>query len=109
VPLNTEIKRDGKVWNPTGGWDYFALSCMYTAACKEAIPEENFNEDTKWGELEDGKYVDFSMIPIYYLDWEVPLVKKGKQTLKQRHYFGNDNRNITLLPGDTLRAWRSHN
>lgn len=104
MPLVVEILRKGKPLKIT--WDYFALSCMYTAAVKEAAPDTEYQEGKTFGDLPEGKYVDFSMTPIYYLDWPVPLVKKGQQTLKRRHEFAEGK--LVLLPGDVLKAWREY-
>lgn len=121
MPLETEVLRDGEAREDIG-WDYFALSCMYTVAIKEGAPNHKglLKDDKTFGELEDGEWIDFSMTPIYYL--EVPgckLVTHGSQKVRNRHVF---NRNaetdkdgnpiepdlLIFEPGDVLRAWRSH-
>lgn len=120
MPLEVEILRDGKP--RILSWDYFTLSCMYTVAIKEGAPDhEGLLSDGKtFGELEEGEWVDFSMVPIYYLD--VPgckLLEKGSQKVKNRHIFnrmrdsdedGNPVEPDLLVfePGDVLRAWRSY-
>ena len=105
MPLVTEILRDGETLEVR--WDYYTLSCMYTAAVKEAAPFVEYQDGKTFGDLEEGKFVDFSMTPIYYLDWPVPLVKKGKQVLKREHVFKiSSEREIVLKPGDILKAWR---
>ena len=109
MPLATEIKRDGETLNPPWGWDYFTLSCMYTAAVKEAAPETEYQDGKTFGDLPEGIYVDFAWTPIYYLDWDIPLIKKGQQILKQEHRFQRTrDHDFVLKPGDVLRAWREY-
>lgn len=109
MPLITEILRNGETREDIN-WDYATLSCMYTVAVKEADPEQEYQPGKTYGNLEEGKYVDFSMTPIYYLDWpKVPLVSKGRQTVKKRHaFFEGTEYELIFEPGDVLRAWREH-
>jgi hypothetical protein len=108
MPLEVEVLRNGKMVKHT--WDYFTLSCMYTAAIKETAPDTPINGKCKnFGELPEGGWVDFSMAPIYYLEIpQCPLVSRGKQTLTRRHEFRYDEeRTVIFEAGDILRAWRS--
>lgn len=102
MPLNIEVLRGGEARKLS--WDYFTLSCCYTAALKEGDPEFEYAEGKKFGELEEGQWVDFSMAPIYYLDSKAPLLKNGRQVLHRTHKFGE----LTLEAGDEIRAWRSY-
>lgn len=110
MPLETEVRRNGEMVSME--WDYFGLSAMYTAAVKEGAPEYEYEKGKTFGDLKDGQWVDFSMAPIYYLDINCDLVKKGSQVLKDRHRFQGRNadhevvREVVLEPGDVLRARR---
>jgi hypothetical protein len=110
MPLNTEITRNGKPAD-LGDWDYDLLSIMYTVATGEADPDRQINDDVTFGEaVEQGKFMNFEMVPIYYLDWPIPLIQLGKQTLKEDHTYRLSNgRTIELKAGDVLRAYRSSN
>lgn len=107
MPLNTEIVRNGKALEVK--WDYAVLSAMYTAAVQEAEPKREYKEGSAFGDLEDGHFVDFSLAPIYYLNWKTPLVSSGKQTLERQHtfYLYEDQDPLVLEPGDILRAYRT--
>lgn len=107
MPLNTEITREGEPL--VTRWDGTTLSAMYTAAVQEAEPDREFSEGRTFGDLEDGQYVSFDMVPIYYLDWDVPLVKEGRQVLERSHTFDlwTDHPPLELTAGDVLRAYRS--
>ena len=105
MPLRTQIWRDGEELELR--WDYPTLSAMYTAAVVEADPNLEYRDGLKFGDLGTGEYVDFSMVPIYYLNWPtVPLVSKGRQTLENDHTFFLPGEVLELKPGDELRAWR---
>ena len=101
MPLVTEIIRDKKPLDIM--WDYNVLSCMYTAAVKDAAPDIRVNDKLTFGEVPEGRFIDFSMVPIYYLTWDIPLVKKGSQKLKRDYNFPGI---VELKRGDVLRAWR---
>ena len=82
------------------------MGAMYTAALKEAAPHIEVNDDLTFGDLMDGQWVDFSNLPLYYMEG-CPLLEDGEQILERRHLFkSGDDREILLLPGDILRAWR---
>lgn len=114
MPLNTEVLR----FNPKLQrleprkdivWDYFALSAMYTVAVKEGAPKTEYQDGKCFGDLKEGQWVDFSMAPIYYLDWPCKLIKKGEQIVKETHVFNAGTENeLEFRAGDVLRAWRSH-
>lgn len=119
MPLETQVLRRNVKFLPEHErgwesvdhiWDYFTLSCMYTAAIKETAPDTPINGEVEnFGELPEGAWVDFSLTPIYYLNIpECPLVSRGKQTLSRRHEFRyNDERTVVFEAGDILKAWRS--
>lgn len=111
MPLEVEVLRDGEPRQLS--WDYFTLSCMYTVAIKEGAPNHKglLADDKTFGELKEGEWIDFSMVPIYYLD--IPgckLVEKGTQKVKRHHEFYDKDGNVVLEfePGDVFRAWRSY-
>jgi hypothetical protein len=109
MPLVLEIKRNGERVNP--GWDYFALSCVYTAAMKEASPETRINDEFTYGDIPEESWVDWSRCPIYYMAG-CPLLEKGRQTLGRDHSFSTlddsgKRREFKLLKGDELKAYRS--
>jgi hypothetical protein len=108
MPLETQVFRNN-VPRKDIVWDFFTLSCMYTVAIKEAAPEYEYQEGKKFGDLEDGEWIDFSMAPIYYLDIpKCPLVKRGEQTLLETHTFDRgEGKSLIFLPGDRLTAYRS--
>lgn len=110
MPLETQIMRAGVPRKVT--WDYFTLSCMYTVAIKEDAPEtpirRNDGTEATFGDLGEGEWIDFSMEPIYYLDIDCGLVKRGKQTVRFTHKFDRpDGNRLIFKPGDILTAWRS--
>lgn len=75
----------------------------------ESIPDKEWDEGRTWRDLEgQGKFVDFSMAPIYYMN--IPLIRRGKHVLKRDHTFviNNDGTTLELKKGDILRAWRSY-
>lgn len=109
MPLNVEVRRQGDTLKLR--WDHFALSAVFTAAFKEGMPEQKVNDDLTFGGLAPGQWVDFSLAPVYWMEG-IDLLDKGEQTLKMRHEFksmrDDEEVKITLLPGDVLKAWRSH-
>ena len=104
MPLNTQILRNGENFNP-GGWDFFALSCIFTAAFQEADPDGEYAEGRTWDSIEEPQWVDFSAAPIYAMGG-CPLLEVGEQVLEADHKYESD-RVIELKAGDKLRAWRS--
>lgn len=113
MPLATSITRGGETLKLK--WSYYPLSCMFTAACIEAIPDFQITEQYTFGELPYVEYenetyrtrVDFELVPIYYLDWDVPLLLEGRQTLEEEHRFIHEKEGpLILLPGDELYARR---
>lgn len=139
MPLNTEILRGGE--RLPVRWSGSMLNAFLTVAVVEALPEEPVNADKElgltygdlveevetahdeWGdEIEvvgDCSYservVDFGMMPVYYMGWDVPLWKEGRQTLVSDHRYVvstrfNDRTYASLVElkaGDVLRMWRS--
>jgi hypothetical protein len=115
MPLVVEITRAGERVKPKGGWDYPVLSAVYTAALVEASPDLVLaaNGQTMQQVVDDGKYIDMSDAPIYYMTG-CPLLEKGHQVLEQNHKFvlshsvktGRATRVLHLKKGDVLRAWR---
>lgn len=109
MPLVLEIRRDNERLKNVG-WDYFALSCVFTAACAEAAPDHEVDDDYTFGTLPESMWVDFSNAPIYYMDL-CPLMTRGVQVLENDHTFrtkeqdGSD-RVFELKAGDELRARR---
>jgi hypothetical protein len=110
VPLNLEVLRRGErvKYRP---FDWFVLNAVYTAAMKEAMPDGTVNDQYTWGSLPEGQVVDWSWLPIYYMDL-CPLLAKGRQTLEQDHRFvktgeNGKTRKVVLKKGDVLHAWRS--
>ena len=106
MPLCTEVKRGGKV--VPFKWDYNRLSAMISVALAEALPDLVLAADgrTMAQVVEDGKYVDMSMTPLYYVDWDAPLFKTGRQVLKHSYTFGEGETEIVFKKGDVLRVWR---
>lgn len=113
MPLNTEVIREGETVKGIWKYGYFTLSCMYTAAIKDQAPDTAFDSyedgtEKTFGDLEEGKHVDFSLTPIYYLDIDCDLVRKGSQVLANSYSFRyNDDFTLEFKAGDTLKAWRS--
>ena len=115
MPLIVEITRAGERVKPKGGWDYPVLSAVYTAALVEASPDLVLanNGQTMKEVVDNGKYIDMSMAPIYYMKG-CPLLEKGKQVLKEDHKFvlrrsaktERATRVLHLKKGDVLRARR---
>lgn len=120
MPLNTQILREGKEVKVP--WSYFHLSAMFTAATVEQAPNTKITDDGrkrfkdlgkfKFGGEEFDEIVDFSIAPIYYLNWPIDLLKFGKQIVRERHLYinqldGDSDERLELLPGDELIAYRS--
>jgi hypothetical protein len=112
MPLNLEVLRKGERvrYRP---FDYFVLNAVYTAAMKEADPDATVNDEYTWGTLPEGKVVDWSYLPIYYMGG-CPLLEEGRQVLKQGHRFvktdeDGKTRKVVFRKGDELHAWRSSN
>ena len=112
MPLNLEVLRKGERvrYRP---FDYFVLSAVYTAAMKEVAPDGYVNDDYTWGTLPEGSVVDWSNLPIYYMEG-CPLLEEGRQGLKQAHRFvktdaNGKTRKVAFRKGDELHAWRSYN
>lgn len=108
MPLALRIEREGKTVKTS--WDYFVLSCLYTAAMKEASPETVINDEFTYGTLPEPRWVDWSLSPIYYMDG-CPLLEKGYQVLEQDHTFettyeDGEHRVFELKKGDALVAHR---
>jgi hypothetical protein len=122
MPLVTKIERGGEKVKFPVPWDYTLLSFMYTAATREAEPDREYDTGKTFGSLGTSKdeatgevydqFVDFSMAPIYYLDWKTPLVARGEQTLEKYHRFlhhvEENGRPVVIefKPGDVLLAYR---
>lgn len=106
MPLETQITRDGEPLSYR--WDYVGLSIMYSVAVAEATPQRRINEEYTFGQaVKAGRYMDFTLVPIYYLDWNVPLIKTGRQVLKRDHTFRvGEDRIVSLRAGDVLSAGR---
>ena len=114
MPLETQVERNGQ---PVPiRWGYFALSCMYTAAVAEQLPDQETDAGNRFGDLDPAdaedpvQPVDFSLTPIYYLDVDCDLVRKGSQKLTRLHRFVDptDGEVLELQAGDVLSAWREH-
>ena len=111
MPLVLEVKRDGERVNFT--WNFAILSCIYTAAMQEARPETVVNDEYTYGTLPEYKYVDWSMMPIYYMSG-CPLLDDNYQVLKEDHTFkvlynGEDEPElIEFKKGDQIRSWREY-
>jgi hypothetical protein len=110
VPLNLQVLRNDKPvkFRP---FDGFVLNAVYTAAMAEADPDGDVNDDYTWGSLPKGKVVDWTNLPIYYMEG-CPLLEEGRQELKENHTFtgkrmDDTNRRVILKKGDVLTAWRS--
>lgn len=108
MPLNTRIEREGETLKMDGGWTWFHLSAMLTAAFKEDSPDMEFNDDGEtFGSLDPGYYVDFSIAPVYYLTG-ARVIERGCQTLREDHtFFGPNGTVLELMAGDVLIAYRS--
>ena len=101
MPLEVQVLRNNEPVSLE--WHYQTLSAIYTACIKEQKPEMEYAAGKTFGSLEPGEFIDFSMIPIYYLDIpEVPLVARGEQTLLESHVYDW----MTLMPGDRITARR---
>jgi hypothetical protein len=116
MPLNIQVKRKGK---PVRGlkWDYAMLSVCMTVVHIEQEPTREFNEGRTYADLKPGQFVDWSMAPIYYMESETDLFKKGAQTLKQDHSFdltmempdgSIQPRKVNLKKGDVISMYRSY-
>ena len=101
MPLVIKVVRNNEPLKLT--WDFQTLSAIYTACIREQDPEQEYAEGKTFGSIEEGHYVDFSMVPIYYLEMpKVPLVARGEQTLLSDHKFEW----MELKAGDRINAWR---
>jgi hypothetical protein len=112
MPLNTQVTRNGKIHKPESGWTGLGLSCFLTVAIKDALPQWEYREGKRIGDIEEGQFVDFTMSPVYYMDIDVPLWKKGTQTLMRDHTFGpfkDEDGEFTVFykKGDVLSMYRS--
>lgn len=114
MPLHVQVKRDGETLMVENGWSYFHLSCVFTAAIKDADPTQEFSDifhgdSQTFADIPDGQWLDFSMVPIYYLDMPtVPLVTSGEQTLTEDYKFEGPYLGewFELKAGDILIAHR---
>jgi hypothetical protein len=119
MPLETAVKRNGRTL--TLNWDYNMLSIMYSTCVAEAEPDHPINDEQTFGEaVAEGKYMDWSLAPIYYMGDafpKVPLLQEGRQELKKDHKFrqfipaGPDGepeewRTVELKAGDVCMAGR---
>jgi hypothetical protein len=110
MPLNTQVKRGKKIVRIERGWDHATLSCFLTACIQEQYPDWEYQKGKAITALEShGKFVDFSMSPIYYMDMPVDIWKKGVQKLTRDHKFGPfaDGSTVEFKKGDVLRMWRN--
>lgn len=107
MPLSTRIEREGEIVKIEGGWTWFTLSAFMTAAFIEDSPDMEYDEGQKFGDLDPGYWVDFSMAPIYYMKG-ARVIEHGVQTLEEDHtFFGPDGLVLELLAGDVLIAYRT--
>ena len=107
MPLNTRWKRNDENISPPGGWDWPMLSAFMTVAFKEGSPTMEVREGLTFGEIDDGKYVDFSMAPIYYMKG-CALIEHGYQVLTMNHRVElAPDRVVEFKAGDVLRSWRT--
>jgi hypothetical protein len=111
MPLNTQIRRDGKPLSVR--WGGFHVACMVLAAAWDSgegklaeqvsVPEDIDypNEPCRIGQ---GDVWDLMSYPVIAL---TPL-NSGPYTLKGTHRFEDaaDGEVLELLPGDVLSAWR---
>jgi hypothetical protein len=109
MPLNIRVIRNNETVSDFI-WDGVMLSFCYTVAIKEQRPDFEYAEGKTFGDLPEGKFVDFSNAPIYYLTIPgCPLVERGEQTLLYDHSLESEDhmRQIHLKAGDRIEAWRS--
>ena len=87
---------------------------MLTALTKEHSPSLKLNDRyPTFGDLdtieingcEVERWVDFT--PGYIYGWPIPLMEKGKQVVKERHIFKEQDQVLELLPGDVCLARRT--
>lgn len=121
MPFVIKIEREGIRLKEGLLWDWPMLSLTLTACLAEACPEVlDEITDGRWSEhkevsIEDATYetyVDMSMVPIYHVPWQVPVLREGRQTLTSDHEFyvpsreDEDKRKVQLKKGDTIIAYR---
>lgn len=108
MPLEIQVTRNGKAVPFV--WDYTTLSCILSAVLKESDPEMKYSDEGTFGELPEGKYVDFRWAPIYYLNTKSPLWHRGSYTIRTHHLFDvvSDKKPIELKPDDEVTMYRSH-
>lgn len=128
MPLNTQILRNGETLKLK--WTDFHVAAMVCASSWDAGkgPFENNTPKFKWGGGEtipkEWRGKDESLYPevpcpitpydgfklaMYHVIGATPL-NNGPYTLKKKHKFVDttDSEVLELLPGDVLKAWRSH-
>lgn len=111
MPLVTEVTRDDETVDHV--WDYATLSAMFSVALAEACPDLVLAKSgqTMREVCDGGQFVDMSMFPLYYVDWDLPLLKEGRQVLNEDWSFGPsegdpEERVIEFKAGDVLHAHR---
>lgn len=103
-------------------WDWPMLGAVLTACMAERCPEvlDEITEG-RWSEHKEVEitdvgtfetYVDVSMVPIYYVPWDAPIFKEGRQVLDKEHRFyiasreKPEKRQVVLQKGDLITAFR---
>jgi hypothetical protein len=111
MPLNTQLTRKGKLTSPTGkGWNGRDVNAIYTLAYAEAKPDMEWREGLTMKQMVEngdlGEFFNFGM-PYLLSDEDVPLVAKGKQTLKKDYTFDADtDEPMVFKKGDVIEVWR---
>jgi len=116
MPLNTQIKRGGKLLALPNGWGGFHVAAMVIAAAAdsgqgpyedmESFVDEALNLNESQGFI-GIKPSDVFNLMNYMVIAQTPL-NHGGYTLKQPWSFKDtaDGELLELLPGDELIAWR---
>lgn len=123
MPFNIEVVKPGNGHRRKmpGGWDQTALDTVMTVALAESHPDAVLAANGWSMEkiVEEGKVLDWSMFPIYYMGSQYPecgVLNSGSQRIKQDYRFEfcqdpDDPERVTRViefkAGDEIRAWRS--
>ena len=126
MPLNTRIKRKGRVLKGIY-WNDHMCNIFLTIGLSEGDPELWNKDDSTpaadWFFEHEGviyeKPMNFMTVPVYYLETKAPLWKEGKHIVQKDHRFLNakpigkaadnewENIEVIIKKGDVLEMWRS--
>lgn len=122
MPFCIEIRKpNNHIRKMPGGWDGTALNTVMTVALAETHPDEVL-ANNGWSMariVEEGRVLDWSMFPIYYMGSNYPecgVLTDGHQVIENDYKFefhtdpddaDKVTRVIEIKAGDRIAAWRS--